>query len=153
MSENENQLIDTTGGNQRKRCLSLAERTTIETLRAQNVPIRQIAKALNRSVSAVYDALRENARDILHGNLDRYAELHQQGAAIAAAKGDTRPAEWALERTKVVEKDTQSAVPTGFTVKIGVVLPGLGEGARLGIEAGVDGKSMIDAELDEESSA
>ena len=133
----------------RKTRLSLAERTSVLTMRQAGTSIADICRALNRSKTAIYAILQEGARDIINENLSEYARMHRAGAEIAAAKGDTRPAEWALERTKVVEKDTQSAVPTGFAVKIGVVLPGLGEGARLGIQAGVDDKPIDINDIDE----
>jgi hypothetical protein len=88
-------------------------------------------KRLQREVDAAHKAVSkiENnalvARKILEQNLAAYAEMHFEGAKIAAAEGDTRPAEWALTHAKVegqaaVEPPTKIAADTGTKVFIGI---------------------------------
>lgn len=69
----------------------------------------------------------EYARAVIQRNAFRYAELHVQGAEIAAARGDTRPAEWGLLHGRAVEpvKGQDNNGPS-VIVQIGVVLPGMG---------------------------
>jgi hypothetical protein len=69
---------------------------------------------------------REIARQRIEGNAARYAELHVAGAEVAAARGDTRPAEWGLLHSRAVESVKGETGATGVVVQIGVVLPGCG---------------------------
>ncbi len=67
------------------------------------------------------------ARKFLQDRLHEYAQLHFEGASVAAAKGDTRPAEWALTHAKiegeaVVEPPAKEAPDTGLKIYIGVPL-------------------------------
>lgn len=67
------------------------------------------------------------AKELLEGNARRYAELHMDGAELAAARGDTRPAEWALLHTRTVESvKGQGEGAQGVIVQIGMILPGCG---------------------------
>lgn len=74
------------------------------------------------------EELGRKARTILQTHLPQYALLHYQGAQIAASKGDTRPAEWALQAVKTpkggapVEPPAKTAPETGIKVFIGVGL-------------------------------
>lgn len=55
----------------------------------------------------------------------RAAELVKHAAEIAAAKGDSRPAEFILLHSKVVEPvRTGPEAPAGIVINVGVVLPG-----------------------------
>ena len=69
------------------------------------------------------------AGDHLLRNQVRYARLHYKGAKIAAAKGDTRPAEWALIHSRAVQpvEKTVSSTNVGVQVYVGALLPGLRE--------------------------
>jgi uncharacterized Zn finger protein (UPF0148 family) len=69
---------------------------------------------------------REIARERIERNAARYAEIHVAGSEIAAAKGDTRPAEWGLLHSRAVESVKGESGATGVVVQIGVVLPGCG---------------------------
>lgn len=65
------------------------------------------------------------ARKFLEQRQADYAALHFQGAEIAASRGDTRPAEWALTHVKVdgqaaVEPPAKQATDTGTKVFIGI---------------------------------
>jgi hypothetical protein len=78
---------------------------------------------LRRSPAAVSAQLmRAKAR--LQARAVSYSDPHHQAAQVAAAKGDGRPAEWALERLRVVEP-IESRLNTGIVVQVGCVLPGL----------------------------
>jgi hypothetical protein len=73
---------------------------------------------------------RDLARKILEQNLAAYANLHFEGATIAAEKGDTRPAEWALMHAKsegktVVDPPAKLTPDTGVRVFVGVGLGAL----------------------------
>lgn len=66
-------------------------------------------------------------RERIERNADKYASMHLSGARIAAAEGDTRPAEWALERAGIVKPPPkESADVGGIVVNVGIALPGLG---------------------------
>jgi DNA-binding CsgD family transcriptional regulator len=125
--------------------LNLAEQTAIRAMRSAGKNPTEIARALNRTAQTIRAYLAESARDIVHSNLEEYARLHLTAAGIAAAKGDSRPAEWAMERTKVVEPKAQATENKGLTVQIGVLLPNLGTSASLSLPAG-DSAQVIDSE-------
>jgi hypothetical protein len=91
---------------------------------------REVAR-LQREIDAAHKAvakMENNAligRKILEQNLPDYARLHFEGAKVAADKGDTRPAEWAMTHAKsggqtVVEAPGRSAGDTGTKVFIGI---------------------------------
>ncbi len=81
---------------------------------------RQALVKLHQEVSAVVN-LGKQAKAILRDNLPRYAELHLTAAEVAAADGDARPAQWALESV-IAGSEGRAAEPP---VKGG----SLGEGA------------------------
>jgi hypothetical protein len=139
--------IDAVSGQRRSKFsrLNLAEQTAIMAMRAAGKNATDIARALNRNPQTIRAYLVDSARDIVHGNIEEYARLHLAGAKVAAEKGDTRPAEWAMERTKVVEPKAQAAESKGLTVQIGVLLPNLGQSAMLASPAG-DPSQVVDAE-------
>jgi hypothetical protein len=72
------------------------------------------------------------AKATLRENLPRYAELHLTAAEVAAANGDARPAEWALQAVKG-EKGERVVDPPkaentgggGIKILIGVNMGGL----------------------------
>ncbi len=57
---------------------------------------RQALVKLHQDVAEVV-SLGKQAKAILRQNLPRYAELHLTAAEVAAADGDARPSQWALE--------------------------------------------------------
>jgi hypothetical protein len=70
-----------------------------------------IAIKVGRDVGTVRAVLRAGRQAFARHAAD-YVELHWRGAAVAASKGDARPAQWALERIKadserVVEPATE----------------------------------------------
>lgn len=95
----------------------------------------------NAELQALYQATEQVeeyarlAKRIVHQHLPEYAFMHLQGAQIAAAKGDTRPAEWALSQVKagkegpVAEPPAKTAPETGVRVMIGIGLGNLPQGA------------------------
>lgn len=78
----------------------------------------------NRTPKEVISA----AREAFALRAGEYVELHFEGAQVAASKGDTGPAEWALSRiveqgTRVV--DSEKAGATGPSLNIGVMVGGV----------------------------
>jgi hypothetical protein len=90
-------------------------------------------------------------RDVLQRNAFRYAELHQHGAEIAAARGDTRPAEWGLLHTRMVEPLKQQSDGGKVVVQIGMVLPGLADTAPTVSVRALPGSPTNDDALDAEA--
>lgn len=88
-------------------------------------------------------------QDTLKSNAHRYAELHKHGAEIAAAKGDTRPAEWGLLHSRMVDPLKQQSEGGKVVVNIGMVLPGLSEHAPTVSVLALPGNDAIDAEVEE----
>lgn len=64
-------------------------------------------------------AKEKNARSMLQSERNR-----QVAEDVASLKGDAGPAQWNLERNKVVEP-VKGDGPGGITVQVGVILPGL----------------------------
>lgn len=85
---------------------------------------------LHQEVQRVVE-LGKAAKAILRENLPRYAELHLTAAEVAAANGDARPAEWALQSVKgekgerVVEPPKSDGGGGGVKILIGVNMGGL----------------------------
>lgn len=103
-----------------------AERTAVLAMLDAGQTITAIGKALRRDRSTIRRFVQLASRDVLRADLPAYAALHKRAAQVAAANGDARPAQWALERMDVVKPVRQADTPSGgFTVKIGVLLPGL----------------------------
>jgi hypothetical protein len=67
----------------------------------------RLAPVLNRSEAALTKGIIE-ARQNFQSRAIEYAEIHIQGARVAAASGNTKPAEWAL---KQIESQGQRVVP------------------------------------------
>lgn len=109
--------------------LTLAEIATINTLKGNGFSIAKIAELINRHPDTVRNTL-QSARELMDSHAKEYAEVHMLAAKNAAAAGNSKPAEWALERLKVVEP-AQVTAGNGFTVNIGVAVPGLGTGTQL----------------------
>ncbi len=91
---------------------------------------------LHRSVEYI-EGLGRQARGILEDNLPAYAAMHFEGAKIAAADGDTRPAEWALSQVKAgketpVQPPAKTAGESGIKIFIGVQMAGNGEPVEAG---------------------
>ena len=80
---------------------------------------------LRRSPAAVTAQL-ARAKAKLQARAISYADLHHEAARNAAARGDGRPSQWALEHLRVVEPIINKDTGTGVTVVVGVALPGLG---------------------------
>lgn len=108
--------------------------TTTATKTLGQANLRQLKREVQRlehEVAAAHKVVEkmENsallARKILERNLADYATMHYEGARVAAEKGDTRPAEWALTHAKVegqaaVEPPTKLSGDTGTRVLIGI---------------------------------
>lgn len=96
---------------------------------------RQALVAMHQQVTHLKNLYLE-AKAILRENLPRYAELHLTAAEIAAADGDARPAEWALQSIPGGKDEGPVATPPakagsvgegGVKVFIGVKIGGLPE--------------------------
>jgi hypothetical protein len=120
------------------------ERVAILTGAAAGISEAELARRTGRSRGAIRRVLkspdaqqaRALAKSVLQAALPDYAKLHRVAAEVAARKGDASPIHWALERTGVVEpKPAAGSGGPAFTVQIGVVLPGLGSTAQLGLSA------------------
>jgi hypothetical protein len=113
--------------------LSKAEKNVIEALAADQPSaaseaaleqqIDRVARVLRRSPAAVKAQL-DRARAKMQARAVAYADLHFQAATIAAARGDSRPAEFGLERLKVVEPIEKASGGCGMVVNV-IPLPGL----------------------------
>lgn len=132
-------------GRKGKKTVSPAEHIAIQTMTNAGTSVTAMAKALNRSRQTVTNAVKE-AKDLLVGNAKWYAEQHLKATGVAAAKGDSRPAEFMLERIKVVDSP-KSNQDNGFTVQIGIMLPGLVTAAPVVEASGNDGE-VLDAQED-----
>ncbi len=97
-------------------------------------------KAMHNELVAMQQAveylegLGRAANAILRENMPEYAELHMEAARNAAAEGDSKPAEWALQHVKMTGKpvvDPPQKADTGAGVKIflGIKVGGIPEQA------------------------
>ena len=109
-----------------KRPPSVTEISTAMALADRGLSESKIARLLDRDKGTIARVLAE-ARDALDVSAGWYVDQHKIACAVAALKGDSRPAQWALERLAVVEP-VQAADHSGLIVQIGVRLPGLGDG-------------------------
>ncbi len=115
--------------------LSKAEQNLIDALVADQSPdasegtvdrqVDRLARVLRRSPAAVTAQL-ARAKAKLQARAVSYADLHHEAARNAAARGDGRPSQWALEHMRVVEPIISKEAGMGVTVVVGVALPGLG---------------------------
>src|SRR5689334_1161314 len=92
---------------QKKPKLSQAEHVAISEMRSKGESISAIARILRRDRGTIRGAV-EEAKALLDGLAPFYARQHAKAAERAADRGDSRPAEWALERIGVVKP-----LPTG----------------------------------------
>lgn len=118
-------------------------------------PLRQMQREVKRMENEVDAAHRvvdklentaQTARKILEQNLAAYATLHYEGAVVAASKGDTRPAEWALVHAKSqgqaavdppkTQPDTGTKVFIG--IKVGAMPLGQGTAEIISVEDGAE---------------
>ena len=72
----------------------------------------------------------KTASDFLHTAAPAYAELHFLGAMNAAQEGNTKPCEWLLEHTRVVQPIEKGDSGPRISVQVGIALPGLGMSAQ-----------------------
>jgi hypothetical protein len=87
--------------------------------------VERLARVLRRSPAAV-NAQLARAKAKLQARAISYADLHHEAAKNAAARGDGRPSQWALEHLRVVEPIIDKDTGPRMTVVVGVALPGLG---------------------------
>jgi hypothetical protein len=74
-------------------------------------------------------AEQEKAKELLARKVAFYLSQHAIATQKAAALGDAKPAQWALERLKIVEpQESKDSGGPRITVVVGAVLPGLREG-------------------------
>lgn len=127
----------------RGKAVTTAERVAIQTMASAGTSAAQIARSLDRSRDVIARILKE-AKETLEMNANFYVEKHLQATALAALDGNSKPAEWALERLRVVEP-VQVKPDQGFSVHIGILLPGLGNHAAEVSQVGSNGQ-VIEAE-------
>ena len=85
-----------------------------------------------------------------------FVDFVLESAAVAAKRGDHRPAVWALEQAGVATRLTDTPGPTGPSIQIGIALPGLGSGPgaySLTLPADATRKSLAANVLDAEATA
>ena len=87
--------------------------------------VDRLARVLRRSPAAVTAQL-ARAKAKLQARAISYADLQHEAARNAAARGDGRPSQWALEHLRVVDPIINKETGTGVTVVVGIALPGLG---------------------------
>ena len=104
-----------------------------------------IARLMDRGASTIARVL-AGARESLEVSAGWYVDQHKVATAIAALRGDSKPAQWALERLAVVRPVEPAAGSSGLTVRIGVLLPGLGEGAVLAGSVGVVAAEPVESD-------
>lgn len=96
----------------------------------QSKDVRLALRELHKNVEHVKE-LGEEAQAILEAGLPDYAALHMEAARNAAAKGDARPAEWALQNVtaagkRLVQPAEKAAGPdNSVKVFVGVKVHGL----------------------------
>lgn len=136
-----------TGSNRPGTRLDAAERISAAKMADAGESLAQIARTLGRSAESVKRAIAD-ARSVLDGNASEYARLHLQAAKTAARKGRSGPMEWAMERLGVVEPP-KTAGDSGprFSVRIGVVLPGLPAQSAT-IQGNPGPKLLVEGELE-----
>lgn len=114
---------------QKRPRVTLAESLTVATLADQGLSKAKIAKLLDRDPHTIAKVVAE-VKGTMIERAQGYADLHWEGTQVAAASGNTHPAQWALERLGVVEDpkvkalEAQAAGPR-FSVQIGIGLPGM----------------------------
>lgn len=92
-------------------------------------------KALERVKQEGVERLGDKTRAFMQVNQPEYARLHLEATRVASAKGDARPAEWALTNIRtgdnpVVTPPAASGGSGGVRVLIGVQLGGLPPGTQ-----------------------
>jgi hypothetical protein len=87
--------------------------------------VDRLARVLRRSPAAVKAQL-ERAKARLQARQVAYADLHFQAATVAAARGDSRPAEWGLIHGRSIEPVNPKDAGQQVVVQVGIALPGLG---------------------------
>lgn len=129
--------------NKGDKAVSAAERAAIQTMAEKGTPITTIAKAIDRNPKTVATVLNQvqEAKDLLVSNAKWYAEQHLAATAVAARDGNSKPAEFMLERLKVVEPAKEQS-NQGFTVMIGVSLPGIGDRSTDAVAVGHIGQVL-----------
>lgn len=74
--------------------------------------------------------LLQTAREVIRERIGEYVDIHLVGAKVAALKGDTRPAEWALENLdvdgeRVVTAPNKNPPQVAPTFNLGFVIGGI----------------------------
>ena len=87
--------------------------------------VDRLARVLRRSPAAV-NAQLARAKAKLQARAVSYADLHHEAARNAAARGDGRPSQWALEHLRVVDPIVDKDSGSRVTVVVGMALPGHG---------------------------
>lgn len=103
--------------------LSEGELLTLGTLLQRGIPLADIADLIGRDPHALRRHC-ETARQLLELSAIDAAQDWARASAIAASKGDHRPARDLLLAAKVVEPQVSTGAP-GVTVSIGFHLPGI----------------------------
>lgn len=103
----------------------LTVKTTLEMM--DQAPPEKIARIVARDTTTI-KALIKSARQSMQSRAEDYVDAHWAATTVAAALGDAKPAQWALERIsegeqRVVEKE--KAGSTSPNITIGIALGGV----------------------------
>ena len=113
--------------------MSMAEKSAVQGLALAGLSKSEIARQTGRTREAVrkvlnseeFDQARQIARSALAENAAQFSEDWRTASREAAKRGNHLPAKDGLLAIKAIEQG-RNEPSNGFTVKIGVVLPGLG---------------------------
>jgi hypothetical protein len=89
----------------------------------------EIAIEVSQDVGTIRATIRK-ARATLQSRAEEYVDIHTRGAVIAASLGNTKPAEWALERIaegkdRIVDPPAAQAALPPPTLNVGIMLGGM----------------------------
>jgi hypothetical protein len=120
--------------------LTPAESVTLATLHEKGLSYAQIAQVLGRGVSpAQVKQSTDDALDLLKVFSPQFAQHWLDASAVAASKGDHKPAKEALEAAKVVAPPKQPSAPVSAPAQFyfGFAFGGVPEPPRAVIDANV----------------
>ena len=125
--------------------MNIAEKTAVQGLALAGLSTAEIARQTGRSRDTIAKVLsgeefkqaKELARSALAEGLTDFVTDWRRASKAAAEKGNHDPAKDAMLSLGAISQPTAKRESgSGFVVRIGVLLPGLGETAKLAIDAG-----------------
>lgn len=107
-------------------------KTTLEVLTANpDMPAADLVPLIAKEVpqdTAMIKTLIKKARNTLNSRAEAYVDIHLAAAQVAAAGGDAKPAQWALEHIQEGEQrivEREKAGPGQPAIQIGIAVGGL----------------------------